>query len=119
MAGPDIDETERKQSFALRWATSTPGERRALLREDRQQTSPQTARRACVLVALVFTVGGLSALVKAVGAGAPALTVGVFAVVVVLCGAAVELGRRGRTRLAFWVMVLCMLGAALVETFQR
>ncbi|MFG2192537.1 hypothetical protein [Streptomyces sp. NPDC048639] len=120
MAPSQDDDLEHKQNLALRWATSTTNaERRTMLREDRARTAPQTARHAMVLVGLVLMAGAITGLVKAIGSGASGALIAAFGVAVAVCGVAAELGRRGRTRAAFWAIVLCMLGASLVEALQR
>ncbi|MGP4002258.1 hypothetical protein [Streptomyces sp. 8N706] len=119
MAAPGNDEFERKQNFSLQWATSTPRERRAMLREQREQTAPQSTRRSYVLVGVFLMTAAIAGLVKAVAAKEPVSTIVLFAVAILFCGAMAELSRRGRTRIGFSVLVVGMIGASLAETFQR
>ncbi|MET8679860.1 hypothetical protein ABZW18_20335 [Streptomyces sp. NPDC004647] len=118
MTAPGNDDFERKQNFALQWETSTPRERRAMLREQRNSTDPQTTRRAYVLVGLVFLAGAISGLVKAIARDAPASTIALFAGAIVVCAAMAELSRRGRTRLGFMVLVVAMIGLGLAEALR-
>ncbi len=119
MATSHDDDLERKQSFALRWATSTPAERRAMLREERTRNAPRSARHAMVCVGVLLVVASIAGAFMVIGSGGSGALVAAFGVTAVLCGVAAELGRRGRTRIAFWLIVLAMAGAMLIEALQR
>lgn len=113
------NDSEHKRDFAQRWAKSTPAERRDMLRDERARRTPQTSRQAMILVCVLLTAAAIMALGKAISAGSPAVVIVAFVVMAVLCGAAAELARRGRTRVAFWAVILAALSASLVETFTR
>jgi hypothetical protein len=119
MTASGNDESERKQNFGLRWATSTPRERRAMMHGEMRRTDPQTTRNAYVLVGLVFMAAAIAGLIKAIAVGGTALNIGLFAAGIVLGGAMAELSRRGRTRLGFTVLVVGMIGLGLAETMPH
>jgi len=92
--------------------TSSPAERRAFLRQ--QRNTPRNARTATMLVGVVYVLGGIGQTGKAVYEGQSALVIAVLVAATALGGVMVEFGRRGRTRLAFAVFVVGMIALSLV-----
>ncbi|WP_326686883.1 hypothetical protein OIE63_06820 [Streptomyces sp. NBC_01795] len=103
-----------REGFALRWQTSTPSERRTLMRQGRE--SPETARQASMLAGVLFAAGGIAATAKAVNRHESPLVIGGCVAAVVLCAAMAELSRRGRTRVGMTLMVVGLITLSLVET---
>jgi hypothetical protein len=113
MTAPRDHNPDDPQSFALQWQTSTPGERRTLLRQNRE--SPRTARQGAVLAGVLFAAGGIAATVKAVNRHESPLVIGACVAAAVLCAAMAELSRRGRTRVGMTLMVVGLITLSLVE----
>jgi fatty acid desaturase len=112
MNAPGSNDHERLQQDLLRMRTSSPAERRAFLRQ--QRNTPANARRALMLAGAVYLLGGIGQTVKSVQENQSALVIGVLVAATALAGLMIELGRRGRTRLGFAVFVVGMIVLSFV-----
>lgn len=112
MSAPGSNDYERLQQDMLRMRTSSPADRRAFLRQ--QRNTPRNARTVTMLVAVVYLLGGIGQTVKGAAEHQSALIIAVTVAATALAGVMFELGRRGRTRLAFAVFVVGMIVLSFV-----
>ncbi|NBE55007.1 hypothetical protein [Streptomyces boluensis] len=76
---------------------------------ERSGLAPWQARRLRIAAASVLMVAAAAVLAVRLASRSSVLVVGVYGLLLILCGIVIELSRRGRTRLGSWV-----LGAGLV-----
>jgi hypothetical protein len=114
------DEELDDQQFGQRWQDATTRERLALLRDVRQQPlTPRQARRIRIVVAAFFMAVAAAVLVVRLGDQPSVLVVGVYGAALIVCGVVIELSRKGRTRVAMWLLGAGLIAVALAERLLR
>ncbi|MBC9713731.1 hypothetical protein H9Y04_14260 [Streptomyces sp. TRM66268-LWL] len=80
---------------------------------DRQGMTPRQARRLRITVASALMVLAAVVLAVRLASRSSVLVVGVYGLLLVLCGLVIELSRRGRTRLGTYLLGAGLVGALL------
>ncbi|MEU6120972.1 hypothetical protein [Streptomyces sp. NPDC047123] len=80
-------------------------------------TPAARARRARIAAAAVLMVAAAVVLALRLASRSSVLVVGVYGVLLILCGGVIELSRRGRTRLGSWLLAAGLAAALFMDGF--
>ncbi|MET8956129.1 hypothetical protein ACWEO4_25880 [Streptomyces sp. NPDC004393] len=89
------------------------------LEERHQALSPRQARRIRIAVAGAIMAAVAVMLVIGLREQPSLLTIGVYGATLVLCGAVIELSRRGRTRIGTWLLATGLVAVVAADQFLR
>ncbi|MFJ2773407.1 hypothetical protein [Streptomyces sp. NPDC087300] len=78
-------------------------------------TPAARARRARVVAASVLMAAAAVVLALRLASRSSVLVVGVYGLLLILCGLVIELSRRGRTRLGTWLLAAGLVAALLMD----
>ncbi|MFM9373621.1 hypothetical protein [Streptomyces sp. Da 82-17] len=83
--------------------------------EPRTGLAPFQARRLRIAAAAVLMVVAAVVLAVRLASRSSVLVVGVYGLLLILCGIVIELSRRGRTRLGSWILGTGLIAALLAD----
>ncbi|WP_447037650.1 hypothetical protein [Streptomyces sp. DSM 118878] len=78
-------------------------------------TPAARARRARIAAASLLMAAAAVVLALRLASRSSVLVVGVYGLLLILCGGVIELSRRGRTRLATWLLAAGLMAALLMD----
>ncbi|RII20346.1 hypothetical protein DSC45_03900 [Streptomyces sp. YIM 130001] len=82
---------------------------------ERGGTTPRQARRLRIAAAAVLMVAAAVVLAVRLASRSSVLVVGVYGLLLILCGIVIDLSRRGRTRLGSWLLVVGLVAALAAD----
>lgn len=82
---------------------------------DRAGPTPRQARRIRIAAASVLMAAAAVVLAVRLASRSSVLVVGVYGLLLVLCGLVIELSRRGRTRLGSYLLAVGLVAALLMD----
>ncbi|MDQ8705016.1 hypothetical protein RCO28_21335 [Streptomyces sp. LHD-70] len=83
--------------------------------EPRSGLAPRQARRLRIAAASLLMAAAAAVLAVRLASRSSVLVVGVYGLLLILCGIVIELSRRGRTRLGSWVLGTGLIAALLAD----
>jgi hypothetical protein len=83
--------------------------------EDRVGLAPWQARRLRIAAASVLMAAAAVVLAVRLASRSSVLVVGVYGLLLILCGIVIELSRRGRTRIGSWVLAAGLVAALVAD----
>ncbi|MDI3385539.1 hypothetical protein QIS99_04815 [Streptomyces sp. B-S-A8] len=83
--------------------------------EPRSGLAPRQARRLRIAAASVLMAAAAAVLAIRLASRSSVLVVGVYGLLLILCGIVIELSRRGRTRLGSWILGTGLTAALLAD----
>ncbi|MGV2914903.1 hypothetical protein [Streptomyces alfalfae] len=78
-------------------------------------TPAARARRARIAAASLLMAAAAAVLALRLASRSSVLVVGVYGLLLILCGVVIELSRRGRTRLGSWLLAAGLVAALLMD----
>ncbi|MDI3420080.1 hypothetical protein [Streptomyces luteolus] len=107
-AAPRLDEEEQVDGEAESEEPDADAEPRSGL-------APRQARRLRIAAASLLMAAAAAVLAVRLASRSSVLVVGVYGLLLILCGIVIELSRRGRTRLGSWVLGTGLIAALLAD----
>ncbi|RFU85496.1 hypothetical protein DY218_17115 [Streptomyces triticagri] len=77
--------------------------------------TPRQARRLRIIAAAVLMAAAAAVLAVRLASRSSVLVVGVYGLLLILCGIVIDLSRKGRTRLGSWLLVVGLAAALAAD----